>query len=128
MTKQTKLVVDGEELTVTVVPCLLQPRKRSTRYNDPELYETREYDGIKCKEATQKRAEQLRALWAEHIKHEDQERWGWKGPCFAVVPSDLASHMSEAMDFMGAVVDLEEPEKDGKVRLWSEGYYIHIGS
>ena len=53
---------------------------------------------------------------------------GWKGPCFAVVPSDLASHMSEAMDFMGAVVDLEEPEKDGKVRLWSEGYYTHIGS
>jgi len=105
----------------------LKLRKRPARYDDPELYETREYSGIKCKEPTQKRAEQLRTLWSEHIKHEDPQ-WGWKGPCFAVVPSDLASHMSEAMNFMGAVVDLEEPDEDGKVRLWSEGYYAHIGA
>ena len=121
-----KLNVDGEEITVTVVEFV--PRKRPTRYDDPELYEVREYGGIKSMEATQKRAEQLRDLWAEHIKHEDQEKWGWKGPCFAVVPSDVASHMSEAMCFMGAVVDLEEPGEDGNVRLWSEGYYIHIGA
>lgn len=114
-----KLNVNGQKVT---------PRKKSDRYDDPELYETRDYEGIECKEPTQKRAEQLEALWVEHIKHEDRKQWGWKGPCFAVVPSDLASHMSEAMCFMGAAVDFEKPDEEGKVYLWSEGYYTHIGA
>lgn len=91
---------------------------------DPELYELRTYGGIQSWSPTQKRAEQLRVLYNEHVTALKPE-FGQKGPVEAVVPAALVDDVREAMDFMGSLVDNEEDVAGGKVRLYSEGYYAH---
>lgn len=80
----------------------------------------------KFRMATNAWADRLRFLFSEHVKPLEP-KYGWKGPCAAVVPVALAADVGEAMGFVGAIVDLQEQE-GGNVRLYSEGYYIHIGS
>jgi len=94
------------------------------RTRDPELYELRTYGGIQSWSPTHKRAEQLRALYAEHVTHLEPD-FGWKGAVEAVVPAELVADVREAMDFMGSLVDHEEDAAGGKTRLYSEGYYAH---
>lgn len=73
-------------------------------------------------------AERLRYLFRTHVRHLEPQL-GWKGPCEASVPLEVAADVREAMDFMGALVDHEAPAGDEKhVLLHSEGYYFHIGA
>jgi hypothetical protein len=76
--------------------------------------------------ATTAWAERLRYLFKTHVKPVDPAL-GWKGPCEAVVPPELAADVREAMGFMGAHVD-DEQENRNRVRIYSEGYYAHIGA
>ena len=67
--------------------------------------------------------EYLRELAQKHVK--PIEKGGhWKGPCYALVDPSIADDVSEAMDFIGALV-LDEQEKDGKALLLSNGYWAN---
>lgn len=78
--------------------------------------------------ATDAWAERLRYLFRKHVYHLEPQ-YGWKGPCEASVPRELAADVCEAMDFMGAIVDWEtEVGDEVHVLLHSEGYYAHIGA
>lgn len=68
------------------------------------------------------RADELRRLYEQHVRHREGH---WKGFAEAVVPKALAGDVAEAMNFMGSIVDGEEPEDGGNVRLWSRGYWAH---
>lgn len=82
----------------------------------------------KFRMATDAWAERMRYLYKTHVKPVDPAM-GWKGPCFAHVPFELAADVRDAMCFMGSIVDGEAPVGDEKhVELRSEGYYAHIGS
>jgi len=72
---------------------------------------------------TQEWAEELSKLFDEHVK-QLQPEIGWKGPCEAVVPTELRDDVTEAMNHVGALVDLEEDHEDG-VRIFSKGYLAH---
>ena len=119
-TKQKLTLDNGEKVTVTIVP--FTPRKAPTRKDDPR-YEAKVYDGITCYEPTNERCDELRELYKEHVKPLEP-KYGWKGEVAAVVPKEIADDVREAMDFMGSLVDLEEPQGD-KMRLYSEGYWAH---
>lgn len=67
------------------------------------------------------RAEVLRELYTKHVKHNTEH---WKGPCWAVVPTEIADDVAEAMNFMGSVVDARN-EFVGSVLLSSQGYWVH---
>jgi hypothetical protein len=73
------------------------------------------------------RAEILRKLYSDYVRELNPEL-GWKGPCQAIVPADMASLVAEAMNFMGSVVDKRETLPSGYVKLNSRGYYHHIGA
>ena len=71
------------------------------------------------------RAEELRALYREHVEHPDGH---WKGRATAVVPVEVVDDVVEAMDFMGSIVDqrYECDSADGrKAILISNGYWAH---
>lgn len=91
---------------------------------DPELYEMRTYGGVKCWSPTAKRGEQLQALYKEHVKSLEEDGH-WKGRCYADVPAELVDDVREAMDYMGSLVDNEQPLAGGGTRLHSEGYWAH---
>lgn len=67
------------------------------------------------------RAEVLREMYNKHVKHNDGH---WKGPCWAVVPTEIADDVAEAMNFMGSIVDARN-EFVGSVLLSSRGYWAH---
>jgi hypothetical protein len=69
-----------------------------------------------------KRADELRKLWSEHVVPLTEH---WKGPVEAVVKPSLVEDVSEAMDFMGAIVDKISETCDGMVKLYSKGYWAH---
>ena len=112
------MVVDAGDVFVA-------PPTGAAPARDPELYELKTYGGVTCWTATSKRAEQLRALYDEHVEHPERAEFGWKGACEATVPAAIADDVREAMDFMGSLVDDEGDAGGGKVRLFSEGYYAH---
>ena len=91
---------------------------------DPELYELRTYGGVTSWSPTTKRCDQLREVYTEHVKSLGEDGH-WKDECEAVVPAELADDVREAMDFHGSLVDDEETLADGRVRLFSEGYWAH---
>lgn len=71
----------------------------------------------------EQRGDLLRKLYETHVK--PLSKYGWKGPCEAVVPENLAADVADAMSFMGSLVDDEQTLPGGKVRLFSEGYWAH---
>ena len=97
------------------------------RGKDDPRYELVDMGSCSVWMATNERAEELRALVKEHMVNLD-EGLGWKGPVEAVVPRDIAPDVAEAMDFVGAIVDTQTVAGDNKVRLYSQGYYVHIGA
>lgn len=85
---------------------------------------------------TGERAAYLEGLWSTHVNFVEENAakkqgvpWtlDWKGPCYAIVPADLARDMTEAMDFRGALVDERRvvPDGSGRVALISHGYRAH---
>lgn len=74
------------------------------------------------------RAEILRRLYSEHVRplpFGPKKETHWKGPCAAEVPAAIADDVSEAMTFMGSIVDDRRELPGGLVRLYSEGYWAH---
>lgn len=72
---------------------------------------------------TQERAEYLRKLYNDHVKHPDGH---WKGRAIArLVPPELADDVAEAMDFFGSIVDERRSAYAGTVTLFSRGYWAH---
>lgn len=69
------------------------------------------------------RAESLRELYRQHVKHPTGDGH-WKGPAEACVPVLIAGYVAEAMNFMGSTVD-ERWTKDGMTTLRSAGYWAH---
>ncbi len=88
------------------------------------------------------RAEQLRAIYNEHVRHLDD----WKGRAVACVPAEIADDVCEAMNFMGSLVDVKRvcvdnvpfrlgykgngtpvdiEKKVGLILIWSRGYRAH---
>ena len=68
----------------------------------------------------------LRDLYQRFVTHPSGN---WKGEAVAEVPADMVALVSEAMDFMGSIVDSRNAARlDGKVHLYSRGYYYHIGA
>jgi hypothetical protein len=77
---------------------------------------------------SQDRSTLLRQLYGEHVKplpFGPKRETHWKGPCAAEVPAAIADDVTEAMDFMGAIVDDRRDLPGGRVRLYSEGYWAH---
>jgi len=75
------------------------------------------------------RATELREMFSKHVTYlDDSLNTSWKGRVEAVVPEEKASDMREAMDFIGASVDNETKLAGGRVRLYSRGYYFHVGA
>jgi hypothetical protein len=79
---------------------------------------------VPCHIPTNGRAETLRALYTEYVKPLSADKH-WKGPCEAIVQTELAMLVEEAMDFMGSTVDSHEARPDGTTRLYSRGYWAH---
>ena len=79
--------------------------------------------GIPADPPSDDRAEKLRLLYEQHVK--PTSKYGWKGPCEAIVPRNLAADVADAMSLMGSIVDTETEMPGGKVRLFSEGYWAH---
>lgn len=74
------------------------------------------------------RGEILRRLYSEHVRplpFGPKKETHWKGPCAAEVPAAIANDVSEAMTFMGSIVDDRRELPGGFVRLYSEGYWAH---
>lgn len=67
------------------------------------------------------RAEVLRELYSKHVKH---NTGNWKGPCWALVPEEVADDVADAMNFMGSIVD-DRNAIPGQVLLSSKGYWAH---
>jgi hypothetical protein len=75
------------------------------------------------------RATKLRDMFSKHVTYLDKSlNRAWKGPVEAVVPEEKAADMREAMNFIGAHVDKTESLPGGRVRLYSQGYYVHVGA
>jgi hypothetical protein len=70
------------------------------------------------------RAELLRDLYRDHVKTVKPDE-SWKGACYAIVPAALVADMTASMDFMGSLVDEEQPVEGGMVKLESDGYWAH---
>jgi len=82
---------------------------------------------------TETRAQELRNLFSERIEPQnDNLRTPWKGRVLIVVeptePREMVEMCKEAMDFMGAIVDQVKSLPDGSVKLFSKGYYHHVGA
>lgn len=78
---------------------------------------------------SQEEAQELRNFFSENIEYLDEDVYSpWKGRVQAVVDKEDADKMREAMNFVGALVDNEKELPDGKVKLFSRGYYHHIGA
>lgn len=73
---------------------------------------------------TDERAEYLRKLYKEHV-HPVKPGDHWKAACTAIVPSELAADVREAMDFHGSLVDDTKPLANGMTLLYSLGYWAH---
>lgn len=73
-------------------------------------------------EKAQKRANKLRSLYSEYVKHPDGN---WKLRAEALVPAEIAGEVAEAMDFIGSRVDERRDLGNGLVFLRSDGYYAH---
>lgn len=79
------------------------------------------------------RAQELRNLFSERIEPlNDNLRTPWKGRVLIVVEPEESREMvetcKEAMNFMGAIVDEVKSLPDGSVKLFSKGYYHHVGA
>jgi hypothetical protein len=71
-----------------------------------------------------KRFEYLEGLWREHVRLMDGD--DWKGRVNAVVPSNLANDMAEAMENNGALIDKRVNFLMGHMTyLYSNGYRAH---
>ena len=69
------------------------------------------------------RADYLRALYREHVRHPDGH---WKGFAEACIQTALADDVAEAMDFIGSIVDFTATTDDGsETVLTSNGYWAH---
>lgn len=82
---------------------------------------------------TETRAQELRNLFSERIETlNDNLRTPWKGRVLIVVEPEESREMvetcKEAMNFMGAIVDEVKSLPDGSVKLFSKGYYHHVGA
>ncbi len=71
---------------------------------------------------TEKKAQQLRDAYDKFVAHPDGH---WKGTAIAVVNQEQRSLVREAMDFTGSIVDQEMTLSDGKIALYSKGYWAH---
>ena len=72
---------------------------------------------------TNERAEELRAIYAKHVKHPEGH---WKGRAYAIVEPEEAADVAEAMDFHGSIVDSRAPlYQSTKIVLFSQGYWAH---
>ncbi len=74
------------------------------------------------------RGSTMRALYNAHVKplpFGSKNETHWKGPCEAKVPAAIADLVSNAMDFMGSLVDDRRDLPGGLVRLYSDGYWAH---
>lgn len=70
------------------------------------------------------RHEYLEGLWREHVKLMDGD--DWKGRVNAVVPSELADDVAEAMQNNGALIDKRIAFMMGHMTyLYSAGYRAH---
>lgn len=78
------------------------------------------------------RATKLRSIFSEYAQFLDDDLYTpWKGPVVAIVDrsdDESVEDVEEAMDFIGAIVDEKEEMPDGSVKLFSKGYYHHIGA
>ena len=71
---------------------------------------------------TDQQAQQLRDAYNKFVSHTEGH---WKGTAIAVVNQEQRSLVREAMDFMGSIVDQELELSDGKIVLYSKGYWSH---
>jgi hypothetical protein len=74
------------------------------------------------------RGEVLRQLFSTHVRplpFGPKNETHWKGPCAAEVSAEIADDVAEAMTFHGSIVDDRRTLPDGRVRLYSEGYWAH---
>ena len=78
------------------------------------------------------RATELRNIFSEYAQFLDGDlNTPWKGRVIAVVDrfdDESVEDVEEAMNFIGAIVDEKEEQPDGSVKLFSNGYYHHIGA
>lgn len=71
---------------------------------------------------TDQKAQQLRDAYNKFVTHPEGH---WKGTAIAVVNQEQRSLVRESMDFMGSIVDQEMILDDGKIALYSKGYWAH---
>ena len=71
---------------------------------------------------TDQKAQQLHEAYNKFVSHPEGH---WKGIAFAIVDQEQRVLVRQAMDFMGSIVDLEKTLSDGKVALYSKGYWAH---
>lgn len=75
------------------------------------------------------RAEYLRTLYKEHVRHPEtpiNPEGHWKGRAEAIVSSEIADDVAEAMEFVGSIIDFRGESPDGeRVALVSKGYWAH---
>lgn len=78
---------------------------------------------------SQEKAQELRNFFSENIEYLEEDVYSpWKGRVYAVVQKEDRAKMREAMNFVGAIVDNEKELPDGRIKLFSRGYYHHIGA
>ena len=71
---------------------------------------------------TNEHVQALREAYNQFVSHPDGH---WKGEAFAVVDLAQADLVREAMNFHGSIVDDELQTSDGRVALYSRGYWVH---
>ena len=71
---------------------------------------------------TNKQVQQLVDAYNKFVSHPEGH---WKGSAIAMVNQEQRALVREAMDFMGSLVDHEETLSDGKIALYSKGYWAH---
>ena len=67
----------------------------------------------------------LQELQDAYNKHVTHPTGNWKDQAIAVVSKNEYLLVKEAMDSMGSIVDQELALSDGKIALYSKGYYAH---
>jgi hypothetical protein len=81
---------------------------------------------------SQERAEELREIFSEYSQFLEEDIYSpWKGKVICIVErsdDETVDDVREAMNFIGAIVDSVEEQPDGSVKLFSGGYYHHIGA
>ena len=71
---------------------------------------------------TDQEVQQLRDAYDSFVSHPEGH---WKGSAIAVVNQEQRPIVREAMNFMGSIVDQELTLGDGKIALYSKGYWAH---